>query len=427
MKLILSTLERMFKTPEVRKKLLFTAFIFFVFRFFAFIPVPAVDLVKVKLLFADNQALSLLNIFSGNTLSNFSVMAVGINPFITASIVMQLASMVFPALKELQKDGESGRERVNQYTRLLSVPVGVIQSVSVLALLRSAELLVASDPLTLVTMITTLVAGSLILMWLGELVSQYGIGNGISMVLFAGIVSQVPQAAAQMLAIVTPQEYIRVSIVAIVFLLVIAIMVYMNEAVRKVAIQYARRMRGAQAYGGQTSHYPIKVNVTGVLPIIFAVSILLVPPFVGNLLVSSGKTELVSFGRNLEVWFGATSPIYMTSYFLIVFVFSFLSAMIFFNAQDISDELKKSGAIVPGIRPGGPTKVFLEYVVLRVTCIGAIFLSFVAVLPSIVQSLTHIQSLAVGGTSMLIVVSVVLETTKQIESLMVGQHYDKYI
>ncbi len=427
MKFILVTLERMFKNPEVRKKLLFTAFIFLVFRFFAFLPVPAVDLVKIKTLFDSNQFLSILNIFSGGTLSNFSIMAVGINPYITASIVVQLASMVFPALKELQKEGESGREKVNQYTRLLSVPIGVVQSISVLALLRSGDLLTSSDPLTIVTMITTLVAGSITLMWLGELVSQYGIGNGISMVLFAGIVSQVPLAIAQLFAIVTPEEYIRVGIVGMVFLAVIAIMVFMNEAVRKVSIQYARRVRGSQTYGGQASHYPIKVNVTGVLPIIFAVSILLVPSFLGKILISSGKTELVEFGRNLEIWFVETSPVYMSVYFLIVFAFTFLSALIFFNAEDISEELKKSGAFIPGIRPGGPTKVFLEYVVTRVTCIGAVFLSCVAILPSLVQSLTHIQSLAIGGTSLLIVVSVVLETAKQVESLMVGQHYDKYV
>ncbi len=420
------TVTTIWRTRELRKKLIFTALIFLVFRLLAHIPVPGVAIDQLRALFAGNQFLNLLNIFSGGTLANFSVMAVGINPYITASIVIQLSTMVFPKLKEIQKEGESGRERLNQYTRILALPLGVIQSISVLALLRSQGLLEATHPIELVALITTLVAGSMILLWLGELVSQHGIGNGISMVLLAGIVSQMPVALAQASVTITSQQYLTVGIFGAVFLGVIALVVFMNEAVRKVQIQYAKRQRGSRVYGGQSTHLPIRVNVTGVLPIIFAVSIMLVPSFVARLMTASGNPQLLDVGQKLAVWFSQTSPIYMTVYFLIVFFFTFFSALIFFNAEDLSGELKKSGAFIPGIRPGGPTKHFLEFVVSRITIAGAFFLGFIALLPALAQVATGVQSLAIGGTSVLIVVSVILETAKQVESQLVGQNYDQY-
>jgi preprotein translocase subunit SecY len=267
----------------------------------------------------------------------------------------------------------------------------------------------------------------MVLMWLGELVSMYGLGNGISMVLFAGIVGHLPIAAAQVVSATSTEDMLRLGIFGVVFLGIIMLMVFMNEAIRKIPIQYAKRTRGDRVIGGQSTHFPIKINVAGVLPIIFAVSIMLVPPFVGRYLTTLKDSRLVDVGQNVQLWFAPTSPVYMTIYFFIVFAFTFFSALVFFNAQDISDELKKSGAFVPGIRPGGPTKEFLEYVVVRITLVGAVFLGSIAILPSIVQSLVNINSLAVGGTSMLIVVSVVLETTKQLEGMLVGQNYDQFI
>jgi len=422
----LTLIQDIFSNKGLRKKLLFTLGILFLFRLLAHIPVPGVDLVQLRSLFLGNQFLNLLNIFSGGTLANFSIMAVGINPYITASIATQLATMAFPPLKEMQKDGESGRERLNQYTRLLAVPLAVVQSLSVLALLRSQNLLQASEPLALITLIMTLVAGSMILMWLGELVTEYGVGNGISMVLFAGIVSQIPVMGAQIATVSTNQQLLPIVTSLFVFLAVIGVVVFMNEAVRKVSISYAKRIRGSRVYGGQTTHLPIRVNVTGVLPIIFAVSVMLAPPFVARLLIGTGNSLLVDLGQRLTIWFSQTSPIYIISYFVIVFVFTFFSALVFFNAEDISSELKKSGAFIPGVRPGGATKKFLEYVVTRVTVAGALFLGGIAVLPAIAQSLTGIQSLAIGGTSVLIVVSVILETAKQVQSQLIGQNYDQF-
>ncbi len=424
---ITALVRTVFKTPSLRNKLFFTAAIFFIFRLLAHIPLPSVDITQLRNLLGSSQFLSLLNVFSGGTLSNFSVVAVGINPYITATIVIQLASMVIPSLKEMQKDGESGRERVNQYARLLSVPLAVGQSISVLVLLRSQGLLLTSDPLSLIAMIVSLVAGALILTWLGELVSQYGLGNGISMILLGGILSQLPQAVSQLALVSSSDQLLVLSAFAVLFLFIIAAVVFMNEAVRKVSIQYAQRLRGSRVYGGQQTHLPIKVNVAGVMPIIFAVSIMLIPSFLARLLSATKQDSLIKLGQEMTALFAQTSMVYIVSYFVVVFAFTFFSALIFFNAEDISTELKKSGAFLPGIRPGGATKRFLEYVVMRVTVAGAVFLSLIAVMPSLAQRFTDIGSLAVSGTSVLIVVSVILETAKQIEGMLVEQNYDRYL
>ena len=426
MKKTFDFIQQIFATKKLRNKILFTLGIFATFRFFAHIPVPGVNLERLQNIFAANQFLSFLNIFSGGTLANFSIVAVGINPYITASIVMQLGSMIFPPLKELQKDGESGREKVNQYTRLIAIPLAIIQSISVIALLNSQQLLDTSNPLSLVALVTSLVAGAMIVMWLGELITEYGIGNGISMILLGGIVSQFPLAIAQTLATTTGQQTATNFTFGLIILGVIGLIVFMNEAVRKIQIQYARRTRGSKVYGGQTSHLPIRVNVAGVMPIIFGVSIMMVPSLIGRLLTATGKENLLGLGQKLTSWSNPTSAVYMIVYFLIVFSFTFFSALLFFNAQDISDELKKSGAFVPGVRPGGPTKTFLEFIVTRISLAGALFLGFIALLPSIAQLSTGVGNLAVGGTSILIVVSVILETAKQVESMLVGQNYDQY-
>jgi preprotein translocase subunit SecY len=426
LKKALQKLRAIFQTEELRRKLIFTGLIFLIFRLLAHVPVPGVNVEALQAIFAGNQFLSLLNIFAGGTLANFSLVAVGINPYITASIIMQLAGMVMPNIKELQKEGEAGKAKLNQYTRLLTVPFAIAQSISIIALLNSQGLLVAERLLVITAMVLTMVAGAMIMLWLGELVSEYGLGNGISMVLFAGIVSQLPLAAGQVLGLVSAQQYTTFLLFLLGTAVLIGLIVFINQAVRKVPIQYAKRVRGGKVYGGQQTHLPIKVNVAGVMPIIFAVSIMLAPSFVGRIMASSANPSLITWGQRLEIWFQQTSPVYLVTYFLLVFSFTFFSALIFFNAEDISDELKKSGAFVPGIRPGGATKKFLEYVVVRITLVGAIFLSLIAILPSIAEILTGVGSLAIGGTSILIVVSVILETNKQIQSMLVGQDYDKY-
>ncbi len=426
MQQIFDKLKQIFQTKELRNKILFTLGVFFFFRLLAHIPVPGVDLDRLRSIFAASQFLNLLNVFSGGTLANFSIVAVGINPYITASIVMQLLTMLIPRLKELQKEGESGQEKVNQYTRMIAVPLALVQSISVIAILNSQQLLDTSNKLALAALVTSLVAGAMIVMWLGELVSEYGLGNGISMILLAGIVSQFPTTIAQALATTGAEQLLPLITFVIIALIVIAIIVFMNQSVRKINIQYARRTRGSRVYGGQTTHLPIKVNTAGVMPIIFSVSIMLLPSFVGRLLLSTGRSRWVNLGQTLSLWSDPTSLAYMVTYFILVFSFTFFSALLFFNAEDMSEELKKSGAFIPGVRPGGPTKNFLEYIITRISFAGAIFLGFIALLPSFAQIYTGIGNLAIGGTSILIVVSVILETAKQVESLLVGQNYQQY-
>ncbi|MFZ1721843.1 MAG: preprotein translocase subunit SecY, partial [Microgenomates group bacterium] len=288
---MIQTLQKLYQTHELRRKLLFTLGAFFVFRFLAHIPLPSINLDQLQILFNSNQLLNLLNVFSGGTLANFSVAAVGISPYITASIIMQLGGMVIPQIKELQKDGESGRERLNQYTRLLSVPLAIVQSISVLALLRTQGLLETNDPISLAAMIMSLVAGAMIVTWLGEMISEYGIGNGISMILFAAIISQLPASLSQALFTVTSDQTLTIITFGALFVAIIGLIVFMNEAIRKVTIQYAKRQRGSRVYGGQMTHLPIRVNVAGVMPIIFAVSILMVPPFLAGFMISSGRAE----------------------------------------------------------------------------------------------------------------------------------------
>lgn len=422
----LNKIQAIFANPKLKSKLLFTLAIFALTRILAHIPVPAVDLDQLKYIFDSNQFLNFLNLFSGGTLANFSVVAVGISPYITASIIMQLLGMVFPKIKEMQKEGEASRAKLNQYMRLASVPIAIVQAISVLALLNSQNLLVASGLSNTIVVVGTLVAGAMIMMWLGELINERGIGNGISMILLAGIISQIPSGAASLFVFADTLEISSLLLILILLLGVIWTVVFMNEALRKIPIQYAKRIRGGRQYGGQQTHLPIKVNVAGVMPIIFAVSLMMLPSFVGRLLLLAPSPNLVTLGEQIIIHFSPTSLVYLLTYFVLVFAFSYFSAIIFFNAQDISDELKKSGAFVPGIRPGSATRKFLEFVVTRITFAGALFLALIAVLPSIAQILTGIQSLAVGGTSILIVVSVILDTSKQINSQLLSENYEKY-
>lgn len=420
------TIRAILANPKLKAKLLFTLAIFAVTRVLAHIPVPVVDVEQLRFMFASSQFLNFLNVFAGGTLANFSIVAVGIGPYITASIIMQLLGMVFPKVKEMQKEGEASRAKLNQYMRLASVPIAVLQSISVLALLNSQGLLLAAGLSNIIVVVITLVAGAVLMMWLGEAINERGLGNGISMILLAGIVSQIPGSLASVIALLDSIPLMTLLTVAAVLAGVVWTVVFMNEAVRKIHIQYAKRIRGGRQYGGQQTHLPIKVNVAGVMPIIFAVSLMMMPDFVGRLLLLSSNPSFVSAGEAITVHFAPTAPVYLISYFVLVFAFSYFSAMIFFNAQDISDELKKSGAFMPGIRPGGATKKFLEFVVNRITFAGALFLASLAILPSVAQGLTGVQSLAVGGTSVLIVVSVILETSKQINSQLLSENYEKY-
>ena len=414
---------------QIQKKIFVTLGIFLVARVLTAVPVPGINTARLSELFANNQFLGLLNIFAGGTLATFSIVAIGVSPYITSSIVFQLLGMVFPKLKDLQKDGERGKAKLNQYTRLLSLPVAIIQSISMIAMMSSQGLLTTSDLMSVITIVVTLVTGAFIMLWLGELIGTYGLGNGVSMIMTLGIISQFPgmifrfvQAAPSFgLAQALMSVGVLVGVIAVVWLVVV-----INEAVRNVPIQYAKRIYGTRVSGGQSTYFPVKVNSVGVMPIIFAITLVSLPSFLGQILSSVANPGVSNFGQQLMVLFNQNGWFYMVFYFVVVFVFSYFSSMIFFNTGDIADELKKSGAFVPGVRPGGQTKDFLSAVVKRLTFIAAIFLGSIAVLPFLLQRITGAGSLAIGGTSILILVSVLLEMNKTLDGMAVGQNYDRY-
>ena len=419
----LRPLKLAFKTPELRKKILFTALIFLVFRIFAHIPVPGVNLAKLKTLFAQSEFLGLLDIFSGGTLANFSVMAIGLNPYINASIILQLLTIVFPRLEELQKEGEFGREKINQYTRFLTIPLACLQALGMYALLRNQGIIETLSPLLLISLVATMCCGTVFLMWLGELISEFGIGNGISILIFAGIVGRLPVFFGQTLSLVTAELLANIGIFAVISLLVIAGIVFINEAVRQVPVTYAKRVRGNKLYGGNTTYLPLRLNQAGVIPIIFAVSIVLIPQLAGRFLAQIPNFPLAGFANSIAALFSSEGFIYNATYFFLVIGFTYFYTAITFNPQKISSEIQKYGGFIPGIRPGTPTANYLNYILTRITLAGAIFLGLVAILPALARQATGVTALTIGGTSILIVVSVVLETVKQIEAQLVIPNY----
>lgn len=400
---------------------------FAVFRLFAHVPVTGVDFQKLKQLFAQNELLGLLDIFSGGTLANFSVMALGLNPYINSSIIFQLLTMIFPRLEELSKEGEAGREKINQYTRMLTVPLAVLQAFGMYMLLRNQGIIESLNPLPLVSLVVTMVTGTIILMWFGELISEYGIGNGISMLIFAGIIGRLPISLVQTAAISQNTNLFNLATFMGLGIVVIASIVFINQAVRKVTIQYAKRIRGSKMYGGQTTHLPLRVNQAGVIPIIFAVSLVLLPSLLGRFLEAVPNPTVVRVAQFASTAFTPGKAPYNLVYFFLVIGFTYFYTAVIFNPLKIADDIKKYGGFIPGIRPGKPTADYLNYILTRITLAGALFLGTIAVLPSVVQNLTNIVTLTIGGTGILIVVSVVLETTKQLEAMLVMRSYEGFL
>lgn len=427
MEKILGPILNAFKLPDLRRKILFTALIFAVFRMFAHVPIPGVNLVHLKQLFSANQLLGLLDIFSGGTLANFSVMALGLNPYINASIILQLLTMVFPKLEELSKEGEYGRQKINQYTRFLSVPLAALQAVGMYALLRNQQIIGNLSALTLASLVITMTTGTILLMWFGELITEKGIGNGISMLIFAGIVGRWPVAAGQSLAVFTGEQLANTAIFLGMALFVIAAIVVVNEGAREISVQYAKRVRGGKLYGGTSTHLPLRVNQAGVIPIIFAVSLILLPSMVGSFLEQARDPFLANFGRGVASVFDPSGIIYNMTYFLLVIGFTYFYTAVTFNPTKIASEIQKYGGFIPGIRPGVPTANYLNYILTRITLAGAIFLGIIAILPSIARGATGVTTMMLGGTGILIVVSVVLETVKQLEAMLVMRSYEGFL
>ncbi|HPT65781.1 MAG TPA: preprotein translocase subunit SecY [Candidatus Woesebacteria bacterium] len=408
------------KTPIFRKKLIITLLLLIFFRLIAHIPVPGVNLALLKQFFSQNQLLSLLDIFSGGTLANFSIAALGLSPYINASVMMQLLALVVPRVEELQKEGEYGRAKINQYTRIATIPFAIINSIGMFTILKSQNIITDLSPIMIIAMVFSMLAGTMIMIFLGEMINLYGVGNGISMLIFAGIISRLPISFIQTLSITdfsNPQNLFNLVILAAMAFALILSIVLVEEAILRVPINYAKR--------GQSTYLPIKINTAGVMPIIFAVSLATVPSLLGQFLGKVSNHFIASTATTLANIFKTDGYVYMVFYFLLVMGFTFFYTSVIFKPKDIADELRKSGGFIPGIRPGISTEKRLKYLINRVIVIGSVFLGLIAVAPSIVQKITGITTLTIGGTSVLIVVSVVIELTRKLENVVQMQNYDK--
>lgn len=425
---IIGPLINAWKVKELRKKILFTLALFVVFRLFAHLPIPGVNVSALQTLFQQNQFLGLLDIFSGGTLANFSVIALGLNPYINASIILQLLTMVFPKLEQLSKEGEFGRQKINQYTRILALPLSIMQAVGMYALLKKASIIGNLAPLTLLAMILTMAAGTLLLMFFGELISEYGIGNGISLLIFVGIVGRLPIVLGQTVTTITTESILGMLVFVSMTIIVIGAVVFMNEAARQIRVEYAKRVRGNKMYGGTTTYLPLRVNQAGVIPIIFAVSLILLPSIAGRFLEQVPNAVVANAARFISTALNPTGILYNVVYFFLVIAFTYFYTAVTFNPTKIADEIQKHGGFIPGIRPGTATANYLNFILTRITLAGAVFLGLIAILPFIIQRLIPtVSTLSIGGTGILIVVSVVLETAKQLEAQLVMRSYEGFL
>lgn len=411
-------------SPEIRKKILITALVLFVFRLAAHIPAGGIDTTSLQALFLSSPLLSLLDVFSGGTLANFSIMALGLNPYINASIVMQLMTYIVPKLESLAKEGEYGQEKINQYTRFLTVPLAALQGFGMYTLLRGQNVIPTLTPLEIAGLIATMTAGTMLAVWLGELISEYGVKNGISFLIFAGIVARLPIVISQSISVITPSDLFKVGIFIALTIAVITLIVFVNEAVRQIPVHYAKR---GTASNTRSSYLPLKINQAGVVPIIFAVSLVIMPSIITQFLSGSQNEQLVRISGLITQYFNPTSILYNAIYFLLIFGFTYFYTSIIFNPERVSENLQKSGGFIPGIRPGSQTEKYLSFVRDRITIAGALFLGLIAILPSFFQGAIGVANLAIGGTSILIAVSVILELTREIESQLVMKKYDTYI
>ena len=419
------TLTQAWKIKEVRNSLIFVGLMMVLFRFLANLPLPGIDVAALQRFIESNQVLGLLNLFSGGTLQNFSVVAMGVAPYITASIIFQLLGMIVPKIEEIQKDGEAGQQRINQWTRLATIPCAIIQSIGLIALMHSSSMQIMTNTslMNYIVMIFTVTAGTVFLMWIGELMTERKVGNGTSLLIFAGIVSRLPSVVQQAYAGYDSSQLLTWAGYALMIVVTVVGVVFITEAQRNIPIQYARQVRGMG--GGVASTLPLRVLMAGVIPIIFAVSFLIFPTMVAQFLLQA-KTVWVAGAARWVVATLQNQTIYGTCYFLLVVLFTYFYTSVIFKPDQIAENLQKQGGFVPGIRPGEPTSSYLQHVITRVTMAGALFLGLIAVLPIIIQQFSGTKAYAIGGTSLLIVVSVVIESMKQIESHVTMREYDVY-
>jgi preprotein translocase subunit SecY len=407
----------------LRKKVLFVLVALIIFRFLATIPIPGVDTAELTRFLSNNQFFGILNIFSGGGLTNLSIIMLGVGPYITGSIIMQLLTIMVPSLKRIyNEEGEAGRKRFAQYGRLLTVPLAAIQGFGLLYILEQQNILVNLTAFDRIINLFIVIAGSVLLMWIGELVSEFGIGNGVSLIIFAGIVSRLPAKVSQLAFTFDVSQIPLYLMFLIAGVLIIAGIVLVTEAERPIPVTYAKQVRGMKMYGGGSTYLPLRVNQAGVIPIIFALSILLFPQMIGTFLARYSNA-IVSKISHVLLSFTQTSLLYGILYFIFVFLFTYFYTAVTFDPEALSTNLQKNGAFIPGIRPGASTSAYISKVLTRITLLGAVFLGFIAVLPLIMQSVTGIASLALGGTSILIVVSVVLDLMKKVDAQISMREY----
>lgn len=417
-------LTQIWKAGDLRNNILYVLAMLVIFRLAAHIPVPGVDTVALKNLFASNQVLGLMNLFSGGGMENFSIVMMGVAPYITSSIIFQLLGMIVPAIEEMQKE-EAGRQKINMWTRWLTVPLALFQSYGMITLLRrgSAGLLGNINAFDLSVILLTITAGSIFLMWIGELITEKKVGNGISLLIFAGIVAGLPKVIQQILVTFDQTQLFTLIGFVLVGLVTVIGVVIINEGQRNIPVQYARQIRGNRAFGGTSTHLPLRVNMAGVIPIIFAISVVLFPSMISQFLIHA-KTAWIANAATATINLFNNQLFYGIIYFILVFAFTYFYTEVIFHPTQIAENLQKQGGFIPGIRPGKHTSDYLSNTTHRIILVGALFLGLIAVLPLIMRYFTGIQSLAVGGTSLLIVVSVVIETVKQIESQLTMREYD---
>ncbi len=419
----MNTLLRIWKVKEVRNSILFIIAMLMIFRVTAHIPVPGVDANALKDIFGGNQFFGLLNIFSGGTLESFSVVAMGVMPYITSSIIFQLLGMIVPQIEEMQKE-EQGRQKINQWTRLATIPLAAIQGYGLILLLsQQGNFFTSTSPWMTLFAIVSMTTGTMFLMWIGELISEKNIGNGISILILAGIIAGLPTFLSQSLSIYDKSQLVTLILFLVATIITVVSIVIMNEAQRNIPVQYARHMRGSRLSGSVSSHIPLRLNMGGVIPIIFAISIVLFPTMIAQFFINA-RTEWL---RELATWtlqIFQNQLFYGAIYFLLVFLFAYFYTAVIFHPDQVAENIQKQGGFIPGIRPGKQTADYLGWVVNRLLFVGATFLSLVAVLPLIVQQFTGNASLVIGGTSILIIVAVVIDSVKQVESQLTMREYD---
>ena len=416
-------IKLMWTDATLRKRVLFVFLALIVFRLLSAIPIPGIDTLALDRFLSNNQFFGVLNIFAGGGLSNLSIIMLGVGPYITGSIIMQLLTIMVPALKKLyHEEGEAGKKRFTQYSRLLTVPLAAIQGFSLLAILESQSILVNLTAFDRIVNLLIVIAGAIFIMWIGELISEFGIGNGVSLIIFAGIVSGIPSGVAQLIFAFDPSQVPLLLMFIAVGAIVIAGVVVVTEAERPIPVTYAKRVRGMKVYGGGSTYLPLRVNQAGVIPIIFALSILLFPQMIGTFLTRFTEPFLVKTSAVL-MSFSQDSWLYAVLYFLLVFLFTYFYTAVTFDPEALSTNLQKNGAFIPGIRPGASTSDYISKVLSRITMLGAVFLGLIAILPLIMRAVTGITAIALGGTALLIVVSVVLDLIKKVDAQVSMREY----